>query len=76
MGALLEAPLAAVGFPSRGGQSVSLVVAMVLATLLSMLLGELVPKNMAIALSLPHRQGAGPARSWSSPPSSSRPSWS
>ena len=31
----------------------SLVIAMVVATLLSMLLGELVPKNMAIALSFP-----------------------
>ena len=31
----------------------SLVLAMALATLLSMLLGELVPKNMAIALSFP-----------------------
>lgn len=51
VGRLLEAPLAAVGLPEAAVHSISLVLAMVLATLLSMLLGELVPKNMAIALS-------------------------
>jgi CBS domain containing-hemolysin-like protein len=51
VGRLLEGPLAAVGIPDVAAASVSLVIAMVLATLLSMLLGELVPKNMAIALS-------------------------
>jgi CBS domain containing-hemolysin-like protein len=51
VGRLLAAPLAAVGLPDVAVVSVSLVLAMVLATLLSMLLGELVPKNMAIALS-------------------------
>lgn len=53
VGKLLEAPLAAVGLPDVAVASISLVLAMVLATLLSMLLGELVPKNMAIALSFP-----------------------
>ncbi|MDQ0922886.1 CBS domain containing-hemolysin-like protein [Pseudarthrobacter sp. W1I19] len=53
VGKLLEAPLAAVGLPDVAVASISLVMAMVLATLLSMLLGELVPKNMAIALSFP-----------------------
>lgn len=53
VGRLLEGPLAAVGIPDVAAASVSLVIAMVLATLLSMLLGELVPKNMAIALSFP-----------------------
>lgn len=53
VGHLLEAPLSAVGLPAVAVQSVSLVLAMVLATLLSMLLGELVPKNMAIALAFP-----------------------
>ncbi|WP_455834769.1 hemolysin family protein [Pseudarthrobacter siccitolerans] len=53
VGRLLEAPLAAVGLPDVAVASISLVLAMVLATLLSMLLGELVPKNMAIALSFP-----------------------
>ncbi|HET7138519.1 MAG TPA: hemolysin family protein [Arthrobacter sp.] len=51
VGRLLEGPLAAVGIPQVAAASVSLVIAMALATLLSMLLGELVPKNMAIALS-------------------------
>ena len=53
VGRLLEAPLSAVGLPDVAVASISLVLAMTLATLLSMLLGELVPKNMAIALSFP-----------------------
>jgi CBS domain containing-hemolysin-like protein len=53
VGRLLEGPLAAVGIPDVAAASISLIIAMVLATLLSMLLGELVPKNMAIALSFP-----------------------
>lgn len=53
VGRLLEAPLAAVGLPDVAVASISLVMAMVIATLLSMVLGELVPKNMAIALSFP-----------------------
>ncbi|TQJ60550.1 CBS domain containing-hemolysin-like protein [Arthrobacter sp. SLBN-83] len=61
VGRLLEAPLSAVGLPAVAVQSVSLILAMVLATLLSMLLGELVPKNMAIALAFPvGRALAGP----------------
>ncbi|MEV7573128.1 hemolysin family protein [Pseudarthrobacter sp. NPDC089323] len=51
VGQLLEAPLASLGLPDVAVASISLVLAMVIATLLSMLLGELVPKNMAIALS-------------------------
>ena len=50
VGALLTVPLAALGLP--GAHAVSLVVAMVIATLGSMLLGELVPKNLAIARAL------------------------
>jgi CBS domain containing-hemolysin-like protein len=53
VGQLLEGPLAAVGIPDVAVASFSLIIAMALATLLSMLLGELVPKNMAIALSFP-----------------------
>ncbi|MBT2249985.1 HlyC/CorC family transporter [Arthrobacter sp. BHU FT2] len=53
VGRLLEGPLTAFGLPEVAAASISLVIAMVLATLLSMLLGELVPKNMAIALSFP-----------------------
>ncbi|MDE8587936.1 hemolysin family protein [Arthrobacter sp. NQ4] len=61
MGRLLKAPLGAVGLPDVAVESVSLILAMVVATLLSMLLGELVPKNMAIALAFPvGRALAGP----------------
>ncbi len=51
VGKLLEGPLAALGLPEAVAASTSLVLALALATLLSMLIGELVPKNMAIALS-------------------------
>jgi CBS domain containing-hemolysin-like protein len=50
VGKLLEEPLRALGVP--GATAVSLTVAMVFATLLSMLIGELVPKNLAIARAL------------------------
>lgn len=50
VGKLLETPLAGLGVPAA--EAVSLVVAMVIATLASMLLGELVPKNLAIARAL------------------------
>lgn len=49
LGALLQTPLAALGLEGAAATSVSLVVAMVIATALSMLLGELVPKNLSIA---------------------------
>jgi CBS domain containing-hemolysin-like protein len=53
VGTLLEVPLAALGFAPAAVASLSLILAMAFATLLSMLIGELVPKNMAIALSFP-----------------------
>jgi CBS domain containing-hemolysin-like protein len=53
VGALVEGPLTAIGVPEAAATSISLVTAMAIATLLSMLIGELVPKNMAIALSFP-----------------------
>lgn len=53
VGKLLEVPLTAAGVPEAAAASVSLVLAMTIATLSSMLIGELVPKNMAISLSLP-----------------------
>ena len=46
-------PLAALGLGPDAAHSVALIVAMAVATLLSMLIGELVPKNMAIALAFP-----------------------
>ncbi|HEY8295506.1 MAG TPA: hemolysin family protein [Micrococcaceae bacterium] len=51
VGALLAVPLAGVGLPATVVEPVALTAAMVIATLLSMLIGELVPKNMAISLS-------------------------
>src|ERR1700712_3643524 len=51
LGALLAVPLGAAGLPATAVQPVALTAAMVIATLLSMLIGELVPKNMAISLS-------------------------
>lgn len=47
---LLQPVAAAVGLPARG---VSIAAALVLATVLAMVLGELVPKNLAIARPLP-----------------------
>ena len=60
VGRLLEGPLAALNLPSVAVDSVSVVVAMILATFLSMLLGELIPKNMSIAM--PFRVGRALAR--------------
>ncbi|MBT8161078.1 MULTISPECIES: hemolysin family protein [Arthrobacter] len=53
VGFLLRGPLLLIGLPAAAAQSVSLVIAMAIATGLSMLIGELVPKNMAIALAFP-----------------------
>lgn len=50
VGRLLQGPMRQLGLPEAVASSVSLVAAMVLATLLSMLIGELVPKNMSIAM--------------------------
>ena len=47
---LLSGPLTAVGIPSGAVPVIATTVAIVVATLLSMILGELVPKNFALAL--------------------------
>ncbi|MDM7989760.1 hemolysin family protein [Arthrobacter sp. zg-Y877] len=60
VGRLLEAPLASLGLPPVAVDSVSVTVALILATFLSMLLGELIPKNMSIAM--PFRIGKALAR--------------
>lgn len=49
---LLESPLAAVGLPGGSVPVIGTVLGVALATLLSMLVGELVPKNFALALPL------------------------
>ncbi|MFI6206031.1 hemolysin family protein [Streptomyces sp. NPDC051041] len=46
---LLEPAFHAVGVPSGAGHAVSFVIALALATYLHMLLGEMVPKNIALA---------------------------
>lgn len=49
---LLEAPFLAMNLPEAIVETVGSIVALVIATLLSMILGELVPKNFALALPL------------------------
>lgn len=49
---LLEAPFLAMQLPETVVETVGSIVALVIATLLSMILGELVPKNFALALPL------------------------
>lgn len=46
---LLEPPLSGIGLPSGVGTAIALVIALLLATSLSMVIGELLPKNLAIA---------------------------
>lgn len=47
---LLAEPLSAIGLPEAALRPVGATIAIVIATLLSMVLGELVPKNFALAL--------------------------
>ncbi|HEU5485301.1 MAG TPA: hemolysin family protein [Microlunatus sp.] len=49
---LLEGPLTAMGLPAAGVPVIGTVVGVAIATLFSMVLGELVPKNFALALPL------------------------
>ncbi len=49
---LLTGPLTALGLPEAGVSGIGTVVGVAIATLLSMVLGELVPKNFALALPL------------------------
>jgi len=53
IGTLLEVPFHAIGIPTPMAAVISSIVAIVIATLLSMIIGELVPKNFALALPLP-----------------------
>ncbi len=46
---LLRGPLGSAGLPDPAVRSVSILIALILATALTMILGELVPKNLAIA---------------------------
>ena len=51
--AFLEPPLTAVGVPEGAVAPIATVIGVTVATLLSMIIGELVPKNFALALPLP-----------------------
>jgi CBS domain containing-hemolysin-like protein len=53
IGSLLTPPLVALGASPAVGTVIAAVIAVILATLLSMIVGELVPKNFALALPLP-----------------------
>jgi CBS domain containing-hemolysin-like protein len=60
---LVEPPLTAVGLPDGGAAAVALAVALLAATVLQMVIGELVPKNWAIANPMGvARRVAGPQR--------------
>ena len=52
LSSLLEDPLLALGVPETVGEIVATVLAITIATLVSMIIGELVPKNFALALPL------------------------
>jgi CBS domain containing-hemolysin-like protein len=49
----LFSPLTAIGWPQPVVTAVASIIAVIVATLLSMIVGELVPKNFALALPLP-----------------------
>ncbi|MCU1558963.1 MAG: hypothetical protein JWN09_2958, partial [Microbacteriaceae bacterium] len=49
----LLSPLTAIGWPQPVVTAVASIIAVIVATLLSMIVGELVPKNFALALPLP-----------------------
>jgi CBS domain containing-hemolysin-like protein len=49
---LIDGPLESIGVPSRAVSGVAVVIALLAATAITMVLGELVPKNLAIALPL------------------------
>ncbi|WP_243844431.1 hemolysin family protein [Salinibacterium sp. ZJ454] len=51
--AFLRGPLTALGIPDGAVSAVATIAAVAIATLLSMIIGELVPKNFALALPLP-----------------------
>ena len=59
---LLAVPLTTVGLPPGGVPAVAVGLGMFLATVVSMLLGELVPKNLAISLPMATARWAVPAQ--------------
>ncbi|GAB6901518.1 hemolysin family protein [Kineosporia succinea] len=66
LASLLEGPAEAVGLTGAAVGSVSVAVALIVATGFSMVVGELIPKNLAISVPLPTaRVVAGPQRAFS-----------
>ncbi|MGH3582471.1 MAG: hemolysin family protein [Mycobacterium sp.] len=57
---LLHAPLSAIRIPAAMIDGVALVLALLIATSVSMIFGELVPKNLAVAKPLPTARFAAP----------------
>ncbi|RSS83592.1 hemolysin family protein [Streptomyces sp. WAC06614] len=57
---LLEAPFAAIGVPGALVHPIAFVIALTLATYLHMLLGEMIPKNIALAAPAPTALLLGP----------------
>lgn len=58
---LLDGPLTSLGLPAAGARSISIATALILATAVTMIMGELVPKNLAIARPL---QTASAVQAW------------
>ncbi|BBY47524.1 membrane protein [Mycolicibacterium arabiense] len=61
---LLMTPLTAVGLPEGWVDGVALVLALLIATSLSMVFGELVPKNLAVAKPTATARWAAPVQWW------------
>jgi CBS domain containing-hemolysin-like protein len=53
LGVLLREPLADLGLPTTASRTVAYAVALVVSTVVTMLVGELIPKNIAVAIPLP-----------------------
>ncbi|WP_222262327.1 hemolysin family protein [Modestobacter marinus] len=71
LGRLLEGPLESVGLPAAAAGAAAVGLAIALATVLQMLLGELGPKNLAIARPLPVATAVAPglrAFTWATGP--------
>src|SRR5680860_1318304 len=66
---LLTGPLIGAGLPGEFARPASTVVAVTVATLLSMIVGELIPKNLALALPELTARLVAPSRSRSRPSS-------
>jgi CBS domain containing-hemolysin-like protein len=61
---LLRAPLSAIGIPPSMLDGIALALALLIATSISMIFGELVPKNLAVARPLPTARWAAPPQWW------------